>query len=541
MLQYSFIAFVACSLLAPDVGAQETASIPQAGAPIAHKTASIAQADPSRALQRGHSPAEKLAGHDPVPTRTILARIDGHTVTGEDFRTRYVEYLLRTGVQDDVRLRRAMLEQMVNDRLITQAGRRLGLDETEAYLLHDGTVRRKLLIDGFLESAVMSHVEITEADLEQAFVRINTELEARHLFARTRSEADALHERLMNGETFETLAREVFVDTALANNGGSIGTFTFDELDPDFEDAAFGLSVGHISPPVRTTRGYSIIQVTDRFTKPILTETEYAAKKEQLRLFVRRTRRAQARSHFIRDQVKALEPEFHAGFDQLLAQLTGVTVAADEEMEAFLNLPLLTYGLPDNRTTWTVADLHKRAIYTHPDQRAQVRTADDLREFVTGLAIRDDLVARGSALGLDEDSAFVATLSRQMDDWILDRHKQNLAAEILVEEDSIRAHYDRYPGAFTTDAGEPLPFEAVRSDIEDQIRFLHTRERAQEYVATLRREAEIVTDDQALLALDLLTERPQASGELETDTDDRGSGRPKSADRQIDEGEGGTH
>lgn len=532
MLRYLFIAFVACSLLVPDAGAKESASTAREA---------VVQANPTRGLQPDRPTAEKLAADDPGPARTILARIDGHAVTGEDFRTRYVEYLLRTGVQDEVRLRRAMLEQMVNDRLMAQAGRRLGLHETEAYLLHEETVRRKLLIDGFLESAVMSHVEITEADLEQAFVRINTDLEARHLFARTRSEADVLHERLMNGETFEMLAREVFVDTALANNGGSIGTFTFDELDPDFEDAAFGLSVGDISPPIRTTRGYSIIQVTDRFTKPILTETEYAAKKEQLRLFVRRTRRAQARSHFIRDQAEALEPEFHAGFDRLLAQLTGLAVEADEEMEALLNLPLLTYGPPDKRTSWTVADLRKRAIYTHPDQRAQVRTADDLREFVTGLAIRDDLVARGSALDLDEDSAFVATLSRQMDDWILDRHKQNLAAEILVEEDSIRAHYDRYPGGFTTDAGEPLPFEAVRSDIEDQLRFIYTRERIQEYVATLRRRAEIVTDEKALLAPDLLTGRPHAWGEFETDMNDRGSGRPESADRQIGEGEGGTH
>src|SRR5690606_39944691 len=78
-------------------------------------------------------------------------------------------------------------------------------------------------------------------------------------------------------------------------------------MDPDFEDAAFGLAVGAVSRPVRTAQGYSIIQVTDRFTKPILTETEFAERKERLRNLVLQKKRAQARSHFIRSTADALD------------------------------------------------------------------------------------------------------------------------------------------------------------------------------------------------------------------------------------------
>ena len=67
----------------------------------------------------------------------------------------------------------------------------------------------------------------------------------------TRAQTDSLH-RLLEGESFQALAGEVFNDPELQASGGLLPPFTFDEMDPDFEDAAFTLLIGEISEPVRT-------------------------------------------------------------------------------------------------------------------------------------------------------------------------------------------------------------------------------------------------------------------------------------------------
>jgi len=452
----------------------------------------------------------------------VLAHVNGDVVTSTEFTGRYVDYLLRTGLQDQARLRRAMLEQMISDRLLVATARADGIEKTDAYAAHRETARRKLLIDSVLETDVLSNVDVTEADLEEAFVRINTDLEARHLFAHTLEEAAALHERLVDGETFEALAKEVFVDTTLANNGGALGTFTFDELDADFEDAAFSLAIGDISAPVRTVQGFSIIQVTNRFTKPILTESEYARQKEKLRTLLLRRHRAQARSHFIRDRVWRLDAVFHGAFDRLLAQLTGLAIMSEEESASLLMDSLVTFASEGGLKSWMVGDFSERAAFTHPNQRAQVRTSADLSDFITGLVIRDELIERALARATDEAASFQAALESEMDEWILARRKQEFSASIDVPEDSIRAQYERYPAEFTDKRGEPLTYEAAWPRIAEQLHLIYARDRSMEYTAGLRRGAVIAIEEPALLGLTI-------------------AGRTFAAPAKHRENEGGTH
>ena len=61
----------------------------------------------------------------------------------------------------------------------------------------------------------------------------------------------------------------------MANNGGRLGYFTFGDMDPAYEDAAFSLSDGEISSPIKTKYGYSIIQVLDRWIQPLISENEF--------------------------------------------------------------------------------------------------------------------------------------------------------------------------------------------------------------------------------------------------------------------------
>lgn len=79
-----------------------------------------------------------------------------------------------------------------------------------------------------------------------------------------RSTADSLLTLIHNGANFETLAREYSDDVASAKFGGDLGYIKRGAFIKSFEEAAFSLDIGEISPVIKTDFGYHIIQLLDR-------------------------------------------------------------------------------------------------------------------------------------------------------------------------------------------------------------------------------------------------------------------------------------
>ncbi|SFD05285.1 peptidyl-prolyl cis-trans isomerase D [Thiohalospira halophila DSM 15071] len=78
-----------------------------------------------------------------------------------------------------------------------------------------------------------------------------------------RAEAEAVLEELDEGKEFADLAREHSEDRATASEGGDLGWFTRDDLDPAVTDAAFGLERGEVAGPVRSEFGYHLIRLEE--------------------------------------------------------------------------------------------------------------------------------------------------------------------------------------------------------------------------------------------------------------------------------------
>ncbi len=98
--------------------------------------------------------------------------------------------------------------------------------------------------------------------------------------------ADQLYQQLINGESFEKLARLHSKDAQSRNNGGSLGWVNPGTLVPTFEKVARSLPLNTISTPVRTQFGYHIIQVQDRRDADMT--SELAANKARQALFQRK-------------------------------------------------------------------------------------------------------------------------------------------------------------------------------------------------------------------------------------------------------------
>ena len=85
------------------------------------------------------------------------------------------------------------------------------------------------------------------------------EVHCAHVLVKTEKEANAALERLKRGEKFANIAREVSICPS-GKRGGDLGTFGRGKTVKEFEQAAFALQKGQISPIVKTKFGFHIIK-----------------------------------------------------------------------------------------------------------------------------------------------------------------------------------------------------------------------------------------------------------------------------------------
>ena len=101
-------------------------------------------------------------------------------------------------------------------------------------------------------------------ELEYSQETANHEVNASHILVKTEEEAIEIRKQLLKGASFEEMARKYSICPSGASNGGNLGFFGKGIMVPEFEKAAFALSVGEISQPVQTQFGYHIIKIIDK-------------------------------------------------------------------------------------------------------------------------------------------------------------------------------------------------------------------------------------------------------------------------------------
>ncbi len=165
-----------------------------------------------------------------------------------------------------------------NFKLKVSEARALGMDTTAKFSKEYKTYREDL------KKPYRAEPNALDKLTKEAYDHLTQEVKALHILINLKPDAfpsDTLaaynkivdiKKRILAGEDFEKLARELSEDPSAKYNGGDLGYFTAMQMVYPFEEAAYKTNKGEISNIVRTRFGYHLIKVIDK--KPARGEVE---------------------------------------------------------------------------------------------------------------------------------------------------------------------------------------------------------------------------------------------------------------------------
>lgn len=245
----------------------------------------------------------------------VIAIVGEDVVLASDVENQYA-YFIANGQVDDGTLRCQILEKLIIEKLLLNKARQDSLTVSDDQIESELSRKLEYFIRGYgsveileekykkplieiradlrpdikdqlliekMRDQVISKVVITPREVKKFFAAFPTdslpylpaEVELFHLVKRPRAtevadkeakaKLESLRERIVRGEgSFQDLAKQYSEDFGSARLGGDLGEFGRGRMVPEFEEVAFKLKEGEISPVFKSDFGYHIMLVYKR-------------------------------------------------------------------------------------------------------------------------------------------------------------------------------------------------------------------------------------------------------------------------------------
>lgn len=369
----------------------------------------------------------------------ILASVGRYSVSETHFKNAFLEYYRRTGQAVPINevTKKAVLDGELNRYVIVTFAEDQNWHKDELGQKQQALIERQVLMQEYERLILHKDITADEADLSELFRRFNTRVRASHIYAPDKATADSLYQRLLKGETFESLAKQVFSNKHLKENGGDLGFFTVDEMDPAFENIAYRLNPNEVAPPVRTQQGYSIIKVTDVVTKPLLTETEFANRKSALFDYaVKRNREMTTRRDLEqKTQAVRINPE-------VIDELFRVMKPNAESMRFDTKLADATIVASLDGFDLSMAEFRSEAALL-ADWRFASKKA--LQEIIEGITYRTYAIQKVRKHPSFDQNFADKTIEATFHAWLVERFDTYLDEQVSIDEPALLRLYQSNP------------------------------------------------------------------------------------------------
>ncbi len=210
----------------------------------------------------------------------VLATVNDSNITKEEVN----EFVIKSipGMTYDKLTefqKKAVLNQMIERRLYLEDAKKMNIENNPLYKESLKKLKENLLLDFWMKERV-EEIEISE-DAAKRYYRASIEkftqpasVKVRHILVATEEDALAIIAKLQHSKNI----RKKFIELAKSEsigpsskNGGELDWFVYEQMVPEFSEAAFSLKKGEITTqPVKTQFGYHIIYLEDKKEKSLI-------------------------------------------------------------------------------------------------------------------------------------------------------------------------------------------------------------------------------------------------------------------------------
>lgn len=204
----------------------------------------------------------------------VVATVDNVTITKSD-----INAMLKSQHMTFDKLNKKQQEQLVKKlierELLFDVAHKAGVEKDEAYIKALKKYEKDLTIHTWMDK-VYERTLISDSEANKYYqnnkdmFKRPAQVHARHILVKDEKEATAIANKLknLNGDAlkkkFIELAKEKSTGPS-GPKGGDLGYFSKGQMVKPFEEAAFALKVGEVTPkPVKTQFGYHIIYLEDK-------------------------------------------------------------------------------------------------------------------------------------------------------------------------------------------------------------------------------------------------------------------------------------
>lgn len=397
----------------------------------------------------------------------LVAIIGDEVITCEEYVSRYQNSLVKTGINDNLKHRYDFLRMLIDETVLLNYAETSGFSQRPDIINKINSKRDQVYINYYYENHVYPELDVTEREMREAFRRSNIRVHARHLYAPTQQDAWKIREELDSGLTFEELAQKYFKDPILASTGGDLGWFSFDEMDPAFEDVAYSLELGEISNPVKTDNGYSIIQVIEREVNPLMLEHEFRKNENWIRMQVKRRKSTE----FLDQKTNEILNELNVNFNAELVEYL-YTKLPD------IKSKLTSGGLPEARTlnlegnvleskngAWDINKTLLKLAELQKKQWNRINSIDDFYNALKGLAVREEIERRIYEEKIPENLVVAKLVKQYKESEIIKSLLQEIYDGTEISEEELRNYYTEHQNEFISSE----QFELAEIVVEDSV------------------------------------------------------------------------
>ena len=204
----------------------------------------------------------------------IAATVNG-TPISKDSVDQIVGQRIAMGQPDSPETRKAVINQIALQMLISQEAIKKSLDKTPEVIDQIKLTQQSILANAFVQDYTKNNPvsdDILKAEYDKVKAQMSgTEYKARHILVDKEAEAKSIIAKLKkNAKLFDSLAKEYSKDPGSKDKGGDLGWFDPRGMVPEFGAAVAKLEKGKFTlEPVKTQFGYHVILLEDSRTKQI--------------------------------------------------------------------------------------------------------------------------------------------------------------------------------------------------------------------------------------------------------------------------------